>query len=111
MNSLLEFEHLEDHQACPAGAAKGLSMEGLMKEVGCIHVDCGACMCSEVQSLVWPCHLLWSQHCKLRRKGIQGGLLLHWHRQLYCCMRQVEERYRVEEPEWVRKQSIAFGMK
>ena len=39
MNSLLEFEHLEDHQACPAGAAKGLSMEGLMKEVGCRHVD------------------------------------------------------------------------
>ena len=39
MNSLLEFEHLEDHLACPVGAAKGLSMEGLMKEVGCRHVD------------------------------------------------------------------------
>ena len=39
MNSLLEFGHLEDHhwwhQARPVGAAKVLSMEGLMKEVGC----------------------------------------------------------------------------
>lgn len=107
-----------------------------MKDVGCIHVDCGAYVCSEVQSVAWPCHLLWSQHCKLRRKGIHGGLLLHWHRQLYLrrkrkltdvivycrevtglehslcsCVRQMEERYRVEEPEWVRKQSIAFGLR
>ena len=39
MNSLLELGHLEDHQARPVGAAKVLSMEGLMKEVGCRHVD------------------------------------------------------------------------
>ena len=32
MNSLPEFEHLEDHLACPVGAAKWLSLEGLMKE-------------------------------------------------------------------------------
>ena len=30
---------------------------------------------------------------------------------LCSCVRQVEERYRVEEPEWVRKQSIAFGLR
>ena len=30
---------------------------------------------------------------------------------LSSCMRQVEERYRVEELEWVREQSIAFGLR
>ena len=30
---------------------------------------------------------------------------------LSSCMRQVEERYRVEEPEGVRGQSIAFGLR
>ena len=30
---------------------------------------------------------------------------------LCSCMRQVEERYRVEEPERVREQSIAFGLR
>ena len=30
---------------------------------------------------------------------------------LSSCVRQVEERYRVEEPDWVRKQSIAFGLR
>ena len=33
MNSLPEFEHLEDHLACPVGAAKGLSMKGLMRRL------------------------------------------------------------------------------
>ena len=39
MEHPMEFEHLEYHLACPVGAAKGLSIKGLMKEVGCRHVD------------------------------------------------------------------------
>mgnify|MGYP006906398873 CR=1 FL=1 len=30
---------------------------------------------------------------------------------LSSCMRQVEERYRVEEPKRVREKSIAFGLR
>ena len=38
--TFLEPEHLQDHQASPVGAAKGLSKEGLMKELGSRRVDC-----------------------------------------------------------------------
>ena len=77
---------LEHHQASPKGAAKGLSLMMLVKEVTSRQVDPVCVVKSGVQhdlAITWP------QYCQLRREGMLGKLLLHrwiWRRGVHCAL-------------------------